>query len=86
MTPRDVIRDGIIKETGVSLATVRADAAIAALTAASVTIVHKDENHGPTVERCAQIADTAAIRTHDCGVHAEAIAEALRALTGGANG
>lgn len=51
MSARDVVRDGIIKETGVSLATVGADAAIAALTAAGYRILAPGEVDAETVER-----------------------------------
>lgn len=57
MSARDVMRDGIIKETGVSLATTRADAAYFALTAAGYRILAPGDLDPVTVERCAQEAD-----------------------------
>lgn len=61
MSARDVIRDGIVRETGVTLAWTRADAAIAALSAAGYRVLAPGQIDPETRERCAEIAETASI-------------------------
>lgn len=62
MTPREIIAlathshacDGEYSLVGGPAA----DAAIQALTGAGYSIIHDSENHGPTVERAAEVAET----------------------------
>ena len=58
---------------------------IEALTAAGFSIVHKDEIHAPSVERCARVADQKAFEWRsvwmaDTACAVEEIAAALREL------
>lgn len=80
MSARDVIANRIAGPSAKNWA----DATIAALTAVGYRILGPDEIDPVTVEKCAEVAEHAAVRTHDCGVHADNIASAIRALpTGG---
>ena len=94
MSARDVIAGILFEYSGsgqgvdemlAEIATAQADAIIAGLEASGRSIVHKDEIHAPSVERCARVADQKAFEWRsvwmaDTACAVEEIAAALREL------
>ena len=58
----------------------RADGVIAALRAANIDLVHRDENHGPTLERAAEVAKSFDARKDILRTTGHDIAAAIRAM------
>jgi len=54
MSARDVIAGSLACQKDAALFVAHADRIVTALTAAGYSIVHRDENHGPTVDRFRQ--------------------------------
>jgi len=85
MSARDVIagvfrlqhRDLCYPDASSGECLIAADAIIAELEASGRSIVHKDEIHAPSVERCAETVEK---RNYPCVGDARRIADALREL------
>lgn len=56
------------------------DAYVSALAAAGFTIIHRDENHGPTRDRAAWAADEALRQYEDCDGPRQSTVAAIRAM------